>query len=139
MQFLLHFKEQFRLWESLSQVYKHIPKSTRMAILMRVVEGIADLHCVCIMKSVITIKNGNNSSMDYEVYFELLLDAAHHHHDAISNHSKKHHVHLHDIIPDWVRCKERKSDDLKGFCWILLAVEGLLPLFLMHVVTCCHA
>ena len=58
-QFILHFKEQLRLQDSLVPLDEQLPDSTRMALLQRAVEGVPDLRTARILDGVMTAKSGS--------------------------------------------------------------------------------
>ena len=88
-QFLLHFKEQLRLLDSLVPMDEQLPDSTRMAFLQRVVEGVPDIRRVRIHEHVMTAKSASITTITYEGYYKLLQDASFHHDKALSEGSRR--------------------------------------------------
>ena len=62
-QFLLHFKEQLRLLDSLVPMDKQVSYSSKMAILQRAVEGVPDLRRVRILDDVMTAKSWSSTTI----------------------------------------------------------------------------
>ena len=71
-QFLLHFKEQLRLLDSLVPMDEQLPDSTRMAFLQRAVGGVPDLRRVRILDGVMTAKSGSSTTITYEGHYKLI-------------------------------------------------------------------
>ena len=65
-QFLLHFKDQLRLLDSLVHFDEQLPDSTRMAFLQRAMEGVPDLKRVRILDGVMTAKSGSSTTITYK-------------------------------------------------------------------------
>ena len=91
-QFLLHFKEQLRLLNSLVPLDKQLPDSTSMAFLEQAVEGVPDLRRVRILDSVTTIT--------YEGYYKLLQAASFHHDKVLSGGSRRHLIKAHEVFTE---------------------------------------
>ena len=99
-QFLLHFKEQLRLLDSLVPMDEQLPDSTRMPFLQRAVEGVPDLRKVRILDGVMIAKSGSSTNLTYEGYYKLLQDASFHHDKALSEGSRRHQIKAHEVFTE---------------------------------------
>ena len=99
-QFLLNFKVQVRLLDSLVPMDEQLHDSTRMALLQRALEGVPDLRRVKIHDHVMTAKSGSFTTMTYEGYFKLLHDASFHHDKALSEGSRRHQIKAHEFFTE---------------------------------------
>ena len=99
-QFLLHFKEQLRLLDSLVPLDEQLPDSNRMAFLQRAVEGVPDFRRVRILDGVMTAKSGSSTTITYEGYFKLLQDASFHHDKVLSEGSRRHQIKAHEVFTE---------------------------------------
>ena len=93
--FLLYFKEQLRLLDSLVPLDEQLPDSTRMTFLQRAVEGVPDLRRVRILDGVMTAKSGSFTTITYEGYFKLL-----HHDKALSEGSRRWNMKAHEVFTE---------------------------------------
>ena len=99
-QFLLHFKEQLRLLDSLVPLDEQLPDSTRMVFLQRAVKGVPDLRRVRILDGVMTAKSGSFTTITYEGYYKLLQDSSFHHDKALSEASRRHQIKAHEVFTE---------------------------------------
>ena len=99
-QFLLHFKEQLRLLDSLVPLDEQLSDSTRMAFLQRAVEGVPDLRRVRILDGVMTAKSGSFTTITYEGYYKLLQDASFRHDKALSEGSRRCQIKAHEVFTE---------------------------------------
>ena len=76
-QFVLHFNEQFRQLEEISEESEHFPPQIKLQLLQNAVRPINDLRIVEILDEYQSIKSGygRSSSLKYQTYFDLLLNA----------------------------------------------------------------
>ena len=78
-QFLSHFKEKFRLLDSLVPDTDKIPETVRITFLQRVVQRNHDIRQIHVLDSVWRSKTGSTGKFTFEVYYDLLWNAAYHH------------------------------------------------------------
>ena len=78
-QFLCHFKEKLRLLNSLVCDTDKIPETVRITFLQRAVQQNHDLRQIHVLDSVWRSKTGSTGQLTFEVYYELLWNAAHCH------------------------------------------------------------
>ena len=76
-QFLSHFKEKLRLFDSLVPVSDQLPEITRITFLQRAVQQNHDLRQIHVMDSVWRFKTESTDTLTFETYYNLLWDAAH--------------------------------------------------------------
>ena len=99
-QFLLHFKEQLRLLDSLVPLDEQLPDSTRIAFLQRAVEDVPDIRRVRILDVVMTAKSGSFTTITYEGYCKLLDDASFHHDKTLSEGSRGFQIKAHEVFTE---------------------------------------
>ena len=76
-QFVLHFNEQFRQLEEISEESEHFPPQIKLQLLQNAVRPINDLRIVETLDEVqsITTGYGRSSSLKYQTYYDLLKNA----------------------------------------------------------------
>ena len=76
-QFVLHFNEQFRQLEEISDPSEHFPPQIKLQLLQNAVRPIDDLRIVETLDEFqsITTGYGRSSSLKYQTYYDLLIDA----------------------------------------------------------------
>ena len=75
-QFLSHFKEKLRLLDSLVPDTDKIPETERITFLQRAVHQSHDLRQIHVLDSVWRSKTGSTGKLTFEVYYDLLQNAA---------------------------------------------------------------
>ena len=75
-QFLSHFKEKLRLLDSLVPDADKLPETVRITFLQRAVQQNHDLRQIHELDSVWRSKTGSTGQFTFEVYYDLLWDAA---------------------------------------------------------------
>ena len=78
-QFLSHFKEKLHLWDSLVPDTDSIPEAVRVTFLPRAVQKNNDLRQIHVLDSVWRSKTGSTGKFTFEVYYDLLWNAAYQH------------------------------------------------------------
>ena len=76
-QFLSHFREKLRLLDSLVPVSDQLPETTRITFLQRAVQQNHDLRQIHVMDSVWRFKTESTDALTFDIYYNLLWDAAH--------------------------------------------------------------
>ena len=76
-QFLSHFKEKLRLLDSLVPVSDQFHETTRITFLQRAVQQNHDLRQIHVMDSVWRFKTDSTDALTFDIYYNLLWDAAH--------------------------------------------------------------
>ena len=76
-QFVLHFNEQFRQLEEISDPAEHFPPQIKLQLLQNAVRPIDDLRIVETLDEfqAITTGYGRSSSLKYQTYYDLLINA----------------------------------------------------------------
>ena len=76
-QFVLHFNEQFRQLEEISEESEHFPPQIKLQLLQNAVRPINDLRIVETLDEFqsITTGYGRSSSLKYQTYYDLLINA----------------------------------------------------------------
>ena len=76
-QFVLHFNEQFRQLEKISDPSEHFPPQIKLQLLQNAVRCIGDLRIVETLDEFqsITTGYGRSSSLKYQTYYDLLINA----------------------------------------------------------------
>ena len=76
-QFVLHFNEQSRQLEEISDESEHFPPQIKLQLLQNAVRPINDLRIVETLDEYqsITSGSGRSSSLKYQTYFDLLINA----------------------------------------------------------------
>ena len=76
-QFVLHFNEQFRQLEEISEESEHFPPQIKLQLLQNSVRSINDLRIVETLDEFqsITTGYGRSSSLKYQTYYYLLINA----------------------------------------------------------------
>ena len=78
-QFLSSFKEKLRLLDSLVPDTDKIPETVRITFLQRAVQQNHDLQQIHVLDSVWRSKTGSTGKFTFEVYYDLLWNAAYQH------------------------------------------------------------
>ena len=76
-QFVLHFNEQFRQLEEISEDDERLPPSVKLTLLQTAVRSINDLRIVEILDEFqsTTHGHGSSTSLSYDTYYDLLINA----------------------------------------------------------------
>ena len=76
-QFVLHFNEQFRQLEEISEESEHFPPQIKLQLLQNAVRPLNDLRIVETLDEFysITTDYGISSSLQYQTYYDLLINA----------------------------------------------------------------
>ena len=76
-QFVLHFIEQFRQLEEISEDDERLPPSVKLTLLQTAVRGINDLRIVETLDEFqsTTHGHGSSTSLSYDTYYDLLINA----------------------------------------------------------------
>ena len=76
-QFVLHFNEQFRPLEEISEEPEHFPPQTKLQLLQNAVRPFNDLRIVETLDEFqsITTGYGQSSTLKYQTYYDLLINA----------------------------------------------------------------
>ena len=76
-QFVLHFNEQFRQLEEISEDDERLPPTVRLTLLQTAVRSINDLRIVETLDEFQSTTNGHGSStsLSYDTYYDLLINA----------------------------------------------------------------
>ena len=76
-QFVLHFNEQFRQLEEISEDDERLPPSVKLALLQTAVRSINDLRIVETLDEFqsTTHGHGSSTSLSYDTYYDLLINA----------------------------------------------------------------
>ena len=76
-QFVLHFNEQFRQLEEISEESEHFPPQIKLQLLQNAVRPINDLRIVETLDEFQSISTGygRSSSLKYQTYYDLLINA----------------------------------------------------------------
>ena len=76
-QFVLHFNEQFRQLEEISEDNEKLPSTVKHTLLQTVVRSINDLRIVETLDEFqsTTYGHGSSTSLSYETYYDLLINA----------------------------------------------------------------
>ena len=77
--FLSHFKEKLRLLDSLVPDTDKIPETVRITFLQRAVQQNHDLRQINVLDSVWRSKTGSTGKFTFQVYYDLLWNAAYQH------------------------------------------------------------
>ena len=75
-QFVLHFNEQFRQLEEISDPSEHFPPQIKLQLLQNAVRPINDLRIVETLDEFqsTTTGYGKSSSLKYQTYYDLLIN-----------------------------------------------------------------
>ena len=76
-QFVLHFNEQFRQLEEISEDSEKLPPTVRLTLLQTAVRSINDLRIVETLDEFqsTTYGHGSSTSLSYQTYYDLLINA----------------------------------------------------------------
>ena len=76
-QFVLHFNEQFRQLEEISEDSEKLPPTVKLTLLQTVVRSINDLRIVETLDEFqsTTYGHGSSSSLSYDTYYDILINA----------------------------------------------------------------
>ena len=75
-QFVLHFNEQFRQLDEISEDSEKLPSTVKLALLQTAVRNINDLRIVETLDEIqsTTYGHGSSSSLSYDTYYDLLIN-----------------------------------------------------------------
>ena len=76
-QFVLHFNEQFRQLDEISEDSEKLPSTVKLTLLQTAVRSINDLKIVETLDEFqsTTYGHGSSTSLSYETYYDLLINA----------------------------------------------------------------
>ena len=76
-QFVLHFNEQFRQWDEISEDSEKLPPTVKLTLLQTAVRSINDLRIVETLNKFqsTTYGHGSSTSLSYDIYYDLLINA----------------------------------------------------------------
>ena len=76
-QFVLHFNEQFRQLDEISEDSEKLPPTVKLALLQTAVRSINDLRIVETLDEFqsTTYRHGSSTSLSYDTYYDLLINA----------------------------------------------------------------
>ena len=76
-QFVLHFNEQFRQLEEMSEDSEKLPSTVKFTLLQTAVRSINDLRIVETLDEIqsTTYGHGSSTSLSYDTYYDLLINA----------------------------------------------------------------
>ena len=76
-QFVLHFNEQFRQWEEISEDGEKLPPTVKLTLLQTAVRSINDLRIVETLDEFqsTTSGHGSSTSLSYDTYYDLPVNA----------------------------------------------------------------
>ena len=76
-QFVLHFNEQFRQLDEISEYSEKLPSTVKITLLQTAVRSINDLRIVETLDEFqsTTYGHGSSTSLSYETYYDLLINA----------------------------------------------------------------
>ena len=76
-QFVLHFNEQFRQLDEISEDSEKLPPTVKLMLLQTAVRSINDLRIVETLHEIqsTTYGHGSSTSLSYETYYDLLINA----------------------------------------------------------------
>ena len=76
-QFVLHFNEQFRQLDEISEDSEKLPPTVKLTLLQTAVRSINDLRIVETLDEFqgTTYGHGSSTSLSYEIYYDLLINA----------------------------------------------------------------
>ena len=76
-QFVLHFNEQFRQLDEISEDSEKLPPTVKLTLLQTAVRSINDLRIVEFLDEFqsTTYGHGSSTSLSYETYYDLLINA----------------------------------------------------------------
>ena len=76
-QFVLHFNEQFRQLEEISDESEHFPPQVKLQLLQNAIRAINNLRIVETLdeSQSITTAYGKSSNLTYQAYYDLLINA----------------------------------------------------------------
>ena len=76
-QFVLHFNEQFRQLDEISEDTERLPPTVKLTLLQTAVRSINDLRIVETLDEIQSTTYGHGSSyfLSYETYYDLLINA----------------------------------------------------------------
>ncbi|KAL7580569.1 hypothetical protein ACA910_003691 [Epithemia clementina (nom. ined.)] len=100
-QFVLHYQEQFRKLDEISDQSEHIPYAVRLIMLQHAVSPIPDLAMVSTMDEygLMVSRKGNSPLLNYETYSALLINACiRYDQSKKKNFSKSRNVYHTDIV-----------------------------------------
>ena len=94
-QFVLHFNEQFRQLEEISEESEHFPPQIKLLLLQNAVRPINDVRIVETLDEFqsITTGYGRSASLKYQTFYDLLINACvRYHRTKKANVAKRGHV-----------------------------------------------
>ena len=76
-QFVLHFNEQFRILDEISEDSEKLPPTVKLTLLQTAVRSINDLRIIETLDEFqsTTYGHGSSTSLSYETYYDLLINA----------------------------------------------------------------
>ena len=76
-QFVLHFSEQFRQWDEISDDSKKFPPTVKLSLLQTAVRSINDLRIAEILDEFQSTTHGygSSTSLSYKAYYDFLINA----------------------------------------------------------------
>ncbi len=85
-QFVLHFQEQFRQLDDISEADERIPMHMRLTLLQNAVKAIPDLRIVETLEEYQSVVGGHGSThnLNYTTYYDLLINACIHYDESQS-------------------------------------------------------
>ena len=102
-QFVLHFNEQFRQLEEISDPSEHFPPQIKLQLLQNAARPIDDLRIVETLDEFqsITTGYGRSTSLKYQTYYNLLINACvRYDRTKKANIAKRGHIHQTSSTPD---------------------------------------
>ena len=133
MLFIMHFKEQLHLLNSLVTPKAMLPDTARLTFLHTAVESVSDQHHSQIVDGVMRTKPCTTMPMSYE-YFELLHDAAFHHDRAFKTTNKSRQANVHALEqPEPVQFHEVDSTPVHTYDIFMNSVIPPIPKELVKV------
>ena len=101
-QFVLHFNEQFRQLEEISDPAEHFPPQIKLQLLQNAVRPIDDLRIVETLDEFqsITSGYGRSSSLKYQTYYDLINACVRYDRTKKANIAKRGHIYQTSSTPD---------------------------------------
>ena len=113
-QFVLHFNEQFRQLEEISEDYERLPPSVKLTLLQTAVRSINDLRIVETLDEFqsTTHGHGSSTSLSYDTYYDLLINACVRYDKTKANIGKRRNVYATNIDDTYVDLPIACIDDV---------------------------
>ena len=115
-QFVLHFNEQFRQLEEISEDDERLPPSVKLTLLQTAVRSINDLRIVETLDEFqsTTHGHGSSTSLSYDTYYDLLINACvRYHKTKKANIGKRRNVYATNIDDTYVDLPTACIDDVQ--------------------------